>query len=68
MNNKGADQTAHMHSLISAFVVHSLESIISKLATSDISIYKLVSVAEQASFSLTWQETLETVFLVSQPI
>ena len=31
-NNKGADQTAHPRSLISAFVLRSLESIISKLA------------------------------------
>ena len=28
-NNKGADQPAHLRSLISAFVVHSLDSIIS---------------------------------------
>ena len=28
-NNKGADQTAHPHRLISAFVVHCLDSIIS---------------------------------------
>ena len=35
-NNKGADQTAQMRSLISAFVVCSLESITSKLAISEI--------------------------------
>ena len=29
VNNKGADQPAHPHSLISVFVVHCLESIIS---------------------------------------
>ena len=28
-NNKGADQPAHLRSLISAFVVHCLDSIIS---------------------------------------
>ena len=33
--------------LISAFVIRFLESIISKLATSKISIFELVSVAEQ---------------------
>ena len=33
-NNKGADQPAHMHSLMSAFVFRLLESIISRLATS----------------------------------
>ena len=35
-NNKGADQPAHLRSLISAFVILLLESIISKLATSEI--------------------------------
>ena len=37
-NNTGADQPAHRLSLISAFVIHSLESVISKLATHEISI------------------------------
>ena len=31
--NTGADQPAHLHSLISAFVIHVLESTISKFAT-----------------------------------
>ena len=30
VNNKGADQPAHAHSLISAFAIHLLESIISE--------------------------------------
>ena len=34
--NKDADQPAHLHSLISAFVIPILESIISRLATSEI--------------------------------
>ena len=38
-NNKGADQPAHPHRLISAFVIRLLETIISKLATSEISIF-----------------------------
>ena len=38
-NNKGADQPAHPRSLISAFVICLLESIISRLATSEISIF-----------------------------
>ena len=38
-NNKGADQPAHPRSLISAIVIRLLESIISKLATSEISIF-----------------------------
>ena len=36
-NNQGADQPAHPRSLISAFVIHFLEGIISRLATSEIS-------------------------------
>ena len=38
-NNKGADQPAHPRRLISAFVIHLLESIKSRLARSKISIY-----------------------------
>ena len=38
-NNKGADQPAHPHSLINVFVIRFLESIISRLATSEITIF-----------------------------
>ena len=38
-NNTGADQPAHPGSLISAFVIHFLESIICKLATGEISTF-----------------------------
>ena len=65
-NNKGADQP--MHSLISAFVIRLLESIISKFATSEFSILQLVSVAEEAGLSLALSETPMTVFLGSRPI
>ena len=34
-NNKGADQPAHSRSLISAFVIRFLESIMCKLATGE---------------------------------
>ena len=34
VNNKGADQPAHLRRLISTFLIRSLESNISKLATS----------------------------------
>ena len=51
-NNKCADQPAHLRSLISAFVIHVLENIISKLAVREISMFKLGSVAEQIGFSL----------------
>ena len=37
-NNRGADQPAYLGSLISAFVIHLLESFISKLAMSEFSI------------------------------
>ena len=36
-NNKGADQPAHPHSLISAFVVRSLGNIMSLVSRSEIS-------------------------------
>ena len=38
-NNKGTDQPAHPRSLISAFVIHLLESIITRLASSEILYY-----------------------------
>ena len=38
-NNTGADQPAHPRSLISAFVIRFLESVICKLATGDISTF-----------------------------
>ena len=43
-NNKGADQPVHPHSLISAFIIRLLESIISMHATSKILIFLLVTV------------------------
>ena len=64
-NNKGADQPAHAHSLISTFVVHYLDSIIRLLDISEILRPWLVSLAEQASLSLTWSETPKTGFLVN---
>ena len=41
-----ADQPVHAHSLITAFVIHSQESITPKLVTCQISIFYLFSVAE----------------------
>ena len=38
-NNTGADQPAHSRSLISAFVIRILESIICKPATDEVSIF-----------------------------
>ena len=58
----------HQRSLISAFVIRLLESIISRLDTSEISIFWLVSVAEQSGLSLAMLETPKTGFLKTMPI
>ena len=58
-NNKGADQPAHLRSLISTFVVRSLDSIISLVSRSKISRFQLVSVAEQAGLNVTHSQTSE---------
>ena len=57
-----------MRSLISAFVIRVLLSTISKLVTSEISIFKLVSVAEETGLSLVFSETLNTGFVTARPI
>ena len=61
-NNKGADQPAHPRSLISAFIVGCLDSVMSLVSVTKISSLMLASVAEQASLSLTWTETPEDTF------
>ena len=61
-NNKGADQPAHPRSLISAFIVRCLDSVMSLVSVTKISSLMLVSVAEQAGLSLTWSETPEDTF------
>ena len=61
-NNKGADQPAHPRSLISAFVVCFLDSVMSLVSVTKLSSFMLASVAEQASLSLTWSETPEDPF------
>ena len=58
-NNKGADQPEHRRSLISALVVHCLDSVMSLVSVTKISSLMLASVAEQASLSLAWSETSE---------
>ena len=67
-NNKGADQHAHPHSLISTFDVRCIDSIISLVSICEISSLYLVSEAEQAGLSLTWSETTKTGFLVTRLI
>ena len=56
-NNTGTDQPAHLCSLISAFVIRFLESTICKLATGEISIFYIVSVAEETVLKLALSET-----------
>ena len=66
-NNKGEDQPAHAGSLISTFIIRFLEVSLSKLAASEISIFLLVSVAEETCLSLTLLEILQTGFVASRP-
>ena len=61
-NNKGADQSAHPRSLISAFVVRCLDSIICLDSIAEISRLLLDSVAAQAGLRLAWSETPEDTF------
>ena len=61
-NNKGADQPAHPRSLISAFVVRCLDSVMSLVSVTKISSPLLAFVAEQARLSLTWAETPKDTF------
>ena len=56
-NNTGAYQPALPRKLISTFVIRLLESIISRLAAGHISIFLLVSVAEETGLSLALSET-----------
>ena len=63
MNNKGADQPGHQSSLIGAFVICCLDSIMPILAKSEIS--RLASISEQASLSLNWSQPPKTGFLVT---
>ena len=49
-------------------VVHFLKSIISELATSQISSFKLVSVAEETGLSLAFSEAPKTGFVTMRPI
>ena len=61
-DNKGADLPAHPRSLISAFVVPYLDSVMCLVSVTKVSSLMLASVAEQASLSLTWWETPEDRF------
>ena len=67
-NNTGADQPAHLCSLIRAFAIHFLESIKRKLDSSEIRIFQLVSVAEETNLKLALSETSKTGFLAMRSI
>ena len=67
-NNKGADQPAHPRSLISAFVVRCLDSIMPLVSISEISSLYQASVTAQAGLCLTWSQSPKTGFLVTRPI
>ena len=67
-NNTGADQPAHPRSLISAFVIRFVESIICKLGTGEISIFWLVPVAKETGLKLALSETPKTGFVATRPV
>ena len=62
-NNKSTDQPAHPRSLISAFVVRWLDSIIPLVSISKISSLYLASVAAQAGLSLRGCKPRRQIFL-----
>ena len=64
----GLCTTKGQTSLICSFVIDLLEKIISRLATSEISIFKPVSVAEQTDLNLTLSDIPKTGFLAPRPI
>ena len=61
-NNKGANQPTHPCSLIRAFVILCLDSIIPLVSVPKISNLQLASVAEQAGLSLIWSQTEPSLF------
>ena len=61
---RGADQPAHLCSLISVFVIRWLDSIMPLVSVSRISRFLLASVAEQAGWILTWSEKSQRGFLM----
>ena len=67
-NNTGADQPAHPRSLISAFVIRFVESIICKLGTGEISIFWLVPVAEETGLKFALSETPKTGLVTTRPV
>ena len=67
VKNLGVDQHTHMRRLVSAFVIHFLESIIPQLTMREIPFFKLVSVAEETGLSRALIQILKTGFVTSRP-
>ena len=67
-NNTGTDQPAHPRSLISAFVIRYLKSMICKLATVEISKFYLVSVADETGLKLPLSEAPKAGFVATRPV
>ena len=65
--NKGAVQPAHPRRLISTFGIRYLESINFKRAASKISIFLVVSVAEETGLNLALSENPKTGFVATRP-
>ena len=66
-HNKGADQPAHSCSLISAFVIHCLDSITTTVAIIQNfnTLARFCIVAELAVLSLTWSHNPKDSFLMT---
>ena len=63
-NNKGADQPAHLRSLINAFVICCLDGIVPLVSISEVSSLYLASLAAEAGLSQPWLQSPKTGFLV----
>ena len=59
MNKEGADQPVHPRILIRTFVVHCLDSIITKVAIFVSPRFELASIPEQVGLILTWSHISE---------
>ena len=66
-NNKDADQSARPCRLISTFVIHLLESIISKILLQAKFQFSSWSVAEEIGLSFALSKTLKTGFVLPRP-
>ena len=63
-NTKGADQPVHPHSLLSTFVIGTLDTVIAKPAANRISIFQLFLVAWQIGSSHTQSKSGKTGLVV----